>query len=258
MFNNIKILLNINLIYFLINIKLKETFSFKEFDIDSNRCAMKIGTDAVLLGAWTNLGQYPKSILDIGAGTGLIALMMAQRSAAEVIDAIEIDSDAYEQCVENFEGSPWGDRLYCYHAGLDEFVDEMEEPYELIVCNPPFYTETVSSGNLQRDQARQNAFLPFNELLSGVAVLLAANGIFSTIIPHTEQKQFIRKALSFGLFPKRCLHVKGNPKAEFKRSLLEFTRQKQVCVVDQLIIETNRHVYTLDYVNLTKDFYLKM
>lgn len=237
---------------------MKETFSFKKFTIDQDRCAMKIGTDGVLLGTWTNLGQHLQSILDIGAGTGLIALMMAQRSAAEVIDAIEIDSDAYEQCVENFESSPWADRLYCYHAGLDEFVDEMNKPYELIVCNPPFYTETVSSGNMQRDQARQTAFLPFDELLRGVAVLLASNGSFSTIIPHTEEGQFIRIALSCGLFPKRCLHVKGNPKAEFKRSLLEFTRQRLVCGVNQLVIETNRHEYTPDYVNLTKDFYLKM
>ena len=117
---------------------MNEPFKFKQFSVNQDRCAMKIGTDGVLLGAWTNIENNPESILDIGAGTGVISLMLAQRCFAEVMDAIEIDADAYEQCVENFELSPWGDRLYCYHAGLDEFVDEIEDQYELIVCNPPF------------------------------------------------------------------------------------------------------------------------
>lgn len=219
---------------------------------------MKIGTDGVLLGAWTDLEQDSESMLDIGAGTGLIALMMGQRSAAETIDAIEIDADAYEQCVENFENSPWGDRLYCYHAGLDEFVDEMDEPYDLILCNPPFYTENVPSGSPQRDQARQNNFLPFDELLKGVTGLLASNGSFATIIPFKEESEFIRMAAALGLFPKRRLHVKGNPTADFKRSLLQFTRQEQTCIVNELVIEKERHTYTADYIQLTKDFYLKM
>ena len=219
---------------------------------------MKIGTDGVLLGAWTSLKDNPQSIMDIGAGTGLIALMMAQRSNAEVIDAIEIDANAYEQCVENFESSPWGDRLYCYHAGLDEFLEEIEEKYDLIVCNPPFYAENVSSGNLQRDQARQNDYLPFNELLEGVVSLLTEKGRFATIIPFKEEANFIALAASFELYPKRCLHVKGNENAEIKRSLLEFNFKKDYCVVEELIIEKERHVYTTDYVNLTKDFYLKM
>lgn len=100
---------------------------------------MKVGTDGVLLGGWTSLEHNPDSILDIGTGTGLIALMLAQRSAAETIDAVEIDESAYEQCVENFEASPWADRLFCYHAGLDEFVNEWDDTYDLIVSNPPFF-----------------------------------------------------------------------------------------------------------------------
>ncbi|TLP74493.1 methyltransferase [Maribacter sp. ACAM166] len=219
---------------------------------------MKIGTDGVLLGAWTDVHNNPVSILDIGAGTGVIALMLAQRSTAEVIDAIEIDSDAYEQCVDNFEMSPWGDRLYCYHSGLDEFVDEIEDVYELIVCNPPFYIENVTSGNLQRDRARQNEFLPFDELLKGVSSLLAENGIFATIIPYKGKDDFIGMAVALGLYPKRCLNVKGNSAADFKRTLLEFTKLEQTYDVSELIIETERHCYTSDYKNLTKNFYLKM
>lgn len=219
---------------------------------------MKIGTDGVLLGAWTNLHNSPESILDIGSGTGVVALMLAQRSTAEVIDAIEIDSKAYEQCVENFEMSPWGDRLYCYHAGLDEFVDEIEDKYELIVCNPPFYTETVTSGNLQRDQARQSDFLPFHDLLEGVSKLLAENGFFTTIIPFKEKDSFIALAATVGLFPNACLHVKGNPTAAIKRVLLSFSKSEQSYKENELVIETDRHNYTSEYVKLTKDFYLKM
>lgn len=115
---------------------------------------MKIGTDGVLLGAWTPLINNPYSILDIGAGTGLIALMLAQRSHAEQIDALEIDEDAYEQATDNFENSPWNDRLFCFHAGLDEFMDEPEDEYDLIVSNPPFYTDAYKSDNTQRDLAR--------------------------------------------------------------------------------------------------------
>jgi tRNA1Val (adenine37-N6)-methyltransferase len=102
---------------------------------------MKIGTDGVLLGAWCPIDNNPFSVLDIGAGTGILSLMLAQRSYAEQIDSLEIDEEAYEQCVENFENSPWSDRLFCFHAGLDEFVDEPEDEYDIIISNPPFYSE---------------------------------------------------------------------------------------------------------------------
>ena len=106
-------------------------FQFKQFSVAQDQCAMKNGTDAVLLGAWADLDSQPNSILDIGAGTGVLALMMAQRGTAELIDALEIDSAAYEQCVGNFEASDWGDRLFCYHASLDEFTEEIEDQYDL-------------------------------------------------------------------------------------------------------------------------------
>ncbi len=158
-------------------------FKFKQFEINQDKCAMKIGTDGVLLGAWTSIQQNPFSILDIGAGTGIIALMLAQRSHAELIDAIEIDGDAYEQCVNNFEQSPWGDRLFCYHASLDEFVAEIEDQYDLIISNPPFYSEDYKSENQQRDLARFNDALPFDHLIESVSKLLSENGIFSVIVP---------------------------------------------------------------------------
>lgn len=245
---------------------MNKPFSFKQFTIEQDRCAMKIGTDGVLLGAWTAINDNTYSILDIGTGTGIISLMLAQRSIAENIEAIELDSDAFEQCTENFENSPWGDRLFCFHAGFDEFVDEYteeEEPdeselYHLIVSNPPFYTEEVTSGDSARDSARQSTSLPFKELIEGVSKLLTKNGSFSTIIPFKEEADFIALAAKFGLLPKRITRVKGNAETEIKRSLLEFTFTQTETFINELVIEKERHQYTDAYKALTKDFYLKM
>jgi len=219
---------------------------------------MKIGTDGVLLGAWTPIDNNPFSILDIGAGTGILSLMLAQRSNAEQIDAIEIDEEAYEQCVENFENSPWSDRLFCFHAGLDEFVEEPEDEYDLIISNPPFYSEDYKTENEQRDLARFQDALPFEDLIEAASLLLSENGIFSAIIPFQEEEKFIALAKDFELYPFKITHVKGTPTKEIKRSLLAFSHIKKETAIDELIIETARHHYTEDYIALTKDFYLKM
>ena len=235
-------------------------FQFKQFNIQQDKCAMKVGTDGVLLGAWTPLDNNPFSILDIGAGTGLIALMLAQRSHAEQIDAFEIDDDAYEQAVDNFEDSPWGDRLFCYHAGLDEFIEEMEdEKYDLIVSNPPFYSEDYTSGNEQRDKARFTASMPFDELAEAASILLSEEGIFAVILPYKEEETFIKLAATYSLFPFKITRVQGTPETEIKRSLMAFRKQPvEIIATDSLIIETARHQYTPEYILLTKNFYLKM
>jgi tRNA1Val (adenine37-N6)-methyltransferase len=234
-------------------------FQFKKFTITQDRCAMKVGTDGVLLGAWTPIQHRPFSVLDIGSGTGILALMLGQRSTAEQIDAIEIDEEAFEQCVENFENSPWSDRLYCYHAGLDEFMEEPEDEYDLIVSNPPFYSEDYKTESEQRDLARFQDALPFEDLIEAASVLLSENGIFSVIIPHKEEAKFIGLAKECNLFPFKITRVKGTPTAEIKRSLLAFSfAEKTNFPIDELIIETARHQYTEDYIALTKEFYLKM
>ncbi len=234
-------------------------FQFKQFSIEQDKCAMKIGTDGVLLGAWAPTTNNPYSILDIGAGTGIIALMLAQRSLAEQIDALEIDEHAYEQAVDNFENSPWGDRLFCFHAGLDEFIEEPEDEYDLIVSNPPFYAEDYKSENTQRDLARFQDAMPFEELLEAAAILLSENGILSVIIPFKEEEKFIILAQEFELFPFKITRVKGTPGTETKRSLLAFGRNKISNIeIDDLVIETARHQYTPEYIELTKDFYIKM
>ncbi|NUY80638.1 methyltransferase [Flavobacterium sp. MAH-1] len=220
---------------------------------------MKVGTDGVLLGAWAKIDHNPYSILDIGTGTGLIALMLAQRSSAEQIDALEIDGNAFEQAVENFEESPWNDRLFCFHASLDDFMDDLEdEEYDLIVSNPPFYSENVSSGDDARDKARQNQSLPFEDLIEASAVLLSDEGILCVIIPFKEEQRFIDLAEAEGLFPIKITRVKGTPESEIKRSLLAFSRQKSEVETDTFAIENTRHDYTKEYIGLTQDFYLKM
>ena len=242
-------------------------FKFKQFSVSQDRCAMKIGTDAVLLGAWTPLSNNPYNILDIGAGTGILSLMLAQRSSAEQIDAIEIDEDAYEQCVENFEASPWGDKLFCFHAGLDELVDESKDNtsdsehlqyYDLIISNPPFYTDDYKSENTSRDLARFEAAMPFEDLIEAVALLLSESGIFSIIIPFKEEAGFVAMCKKLNLFPFKVTRVKGTTTSKIKRSLIAFCRMEQPPLIDELVIEIARHNYTSEYIELTKDFYLKM
>lgn len=235
------------------------SFQFKQFTIQQDKCAMKVGTDGVLLGAWAPLENNPYSILDIGTGTGVIALMLAQRSSAEQIDALEIDGDAYEQAVDNFENSPWADRLFCYHAGLDEFMDEPEDEYDLIVSNPPFYTEDYKSGEEQRDKARFNDSLPFEDLVEAAALLLSEEGILAVIIPNKEETRFLALARDYDLFPVKITRLKGTPDSEVKRSLLAFSRiETATPYIDEMAIEISRHNYTPEYITLTQDFYLKM
>lgn len=240
-------------------------FQFKQFAVNQDQCAMKIGTDAVLLGAWTKIDPAANSILDIGAGTGILALMMAQRSFAELIDALEIEDAAYEQCVDNFESSPWGDRLFCYHASLLEFTEEIEDSYDLIISNPPFYDTVTAKSETQhssqkletpRATARFTDAMPFEHLLYSVSQLLSENGQFSVIIPYSETESFITLAESFKLFPKDILYVRGTAEKDLKRSLINFTFKNQPVNTSELTIEIERHIYTPEYIVLTQDFYL--
>jgi tRNA1Val (adenine37-N6)-methyltransferase len=236
-------------------------FKFKEFTINQDKTAMKIGTDGVLLGAWCSVDSYPDTILDIGSGTGVVALMVAQRSDAMTVDAVEVDEDAYEQTVENFEQSDWGDRLYCYNATFQEFANEIaeeEETYDLIVSNPPFYRDEFETEDIARNKARFTSSLSFEELLSGTSKILSTDGKFTTIIPFKEEENFINLAKNNNLFLNKVCHVQGNPSSEIKRSLLEFSFHQTEIIKEHLIIEIKRHQYTEDYINLTKEFYLKM
>ncbi len=237
---------------------MNKPFEFKEFTVHQDKCAMKIGTDGVLLGAWTPIDHQPYSILDIGTGTGVIALQLAQRSLAETIDGLEIDADAYEQAVENFENSDWADRLFCYHASLALFKEEIEDSYDLIVSNPPFYTDDFVSENEARNKARFTTSLSFEELVASVAMLLSKEGVFSVVIPFKEEEHFVKLAKNVSLYPTRICRVKGHITSAIKRSLLTFGFHQSEIEISELVIEIERHQYTQDYKDLVQDFYLKM
>jgi len=236
-------------------------FQFKEFTVRQDKTAMKVGTDAVLLGAWVSVGNFPNTILDIGSGTGVISLMMAQRFDAMTIDAVEVDENAYEQTVANFEKSDWGDRLYCYNATFQEFADEIaeeEEAYDVVVSNPPFYTDDFETDDASRNKARFASSLPFSTLIFGVSKILSENGVFAVVIPFKEEEHFINLAKERSLFLNKVCRVRGNPSSEIKRSLLSFSFQQKELIEEVLVIEITRHQYTQEYINLTKDFYLNM
>jgi tRNA1Val (adenine37-N6)-methyltransferase len=249
-------------------------FKFKQFTIEQDKSAMKIGTDGALIGAWTSIKNKPNSILDIGSGTGIIALQLAQRSTAESIDAIEIDDNAFEQCIANFENSPWGDRLFCYHSSIQEFAQEMPneadfEPYDLIVSNPPFFETPLENkinpksqnSNIdkhQRAMARFTDALPFDHLIICAAHLLSDKGVLAVVIPSDVSDDFIETCNEHRLFLLRKCSVQGTASSAVKRCLLEFSFEENTPTHSNLIIEKSRHDYTSDYKELVKDFYLKM
>ncbi|NQY09111.1 MAG: methyltransferase [Flavobacteriales bacterium] len=237
-----------------------EPFKFKQFSVEQNLCAMKIGTDAVLLGAWSNPTKEPESILDIGTGTGLIALMMAQRFRESDIDAIEIDEPACQQAQENFERSWWTNRLSVSQVSFQDFVKSSTNQYDLIISNPPYFPDGQKSTDDQRNLARFTDALPFEELLLGVEKLLSKDGLFAVIIPYQEEEEFLKIANNNQLFTNRITHTKGTKNAAIKRSLIELSRQEPFgkLKVDELIIEISRHQYTEGYTELTKEFYLHM
>ncbi|MDP3312135.1 tRNA1(Val) (adenine(37)-N6)-methyltransferase [Lutibacter sp.] len=237
---------------------MSKPFQFKQFIIQQDKTAMKVGTDGVLLGAWVEIQTDVNSMLDIGAGTGLIALMMAQRSETEIIDAIELNDAAYEQTVENFENSNWADRLFCYHASLQEFVEEIEDKYDLIISNPPFYTSTFKDLSEERAMARHAESLPYSDLLEGTSKLLSENGTAAFVIPYSEEDNFISIASDNKLVPYRITRVKGTINAPIKRSLLQFSFLEKSIEMNELVIEIERHIYTSEYKKLVQDFYLKM
>lgn len=241
--------------------KTAKPFRFKEFTIHQDQTAMKVGTDGVLLGAWCSVDGYPDSILDVGSGTGLIGLMLAQRCDAMTIDAVEVDEQAYEQTVGNFELSDWGDRLFCYHSSFQGFAHEMSEEgegYDLIISNPPFYTDEFETQDTARNKARFTSSLSFQELIEGAANLLSSAGTFAVIIPFKEEQMIVSLASESKLFLNRVCRVKGTATSEVKRSLLEFSFEETELVAEELVIEISRHTYTEKYKELTRDFYLRV
>ena len=230
-----------------------DCFRFKQFEVCHAGCAMKVGTDGVLLGAWASCQQR---ILDVGTGSGLIALMLAQRFDNAQVDAIDMDADAVGQATENFARSPWSDRLSCRQIAVQDLAKE-DVRYDAIVSNPPYFVDSLKNPNLQRQTARHTDTLSYEELLASCEHLLTADGVLSLILPAESEQVVLDTAKSVGLYPTRLVHVYSKPGKPVKRILLELQkRNDQPCEESHFYIESATSPRSDEYTALTKDFYL--
>jgi len=231
-------------------------FQFKQFEVEDKNCAMKVGTDAVLLGSWVNI-ENAESALDIGTGSGVIALMLAQRSDAE-ITGIDIHEPSILDATENFKESPWKSRLMARNFSLQEFVNFNEKKYDLIVSNPPFFSNSLISPSENKSLAKHNQSLSQYELLKSVLTLLKENGKFSVILPASEISEFTIKAVKMGFYTKKQLRIFPKTNKAFNRIITTFSLQPfGICEIEELIIRDQNNNYTSEYKDLTKYFYLK-
>ena len=229
-----------------------DIFRFKQFSVRHDRCAMKVGTDGVLLGAWGSVEG--KRILDIGTGTGLIALMAAQRNPEADVLGIDIDESAVAQAIENVAESPFSRRIECILQDVLTF--ESEAPFDAILCNPPFFTEDTLPDNRSRALARNNKCLPFPQLIKKVAVLLAENGTFSLIVPSALAQEIVGLCMENGLHLVRPCQIHTTARKPPRRTLLEFSRQNRSCEMQTLCLVADDGTRSQQYQELTKDFYL--
>lgn len=231
------------------------SFTFKQFNIYQEKCSFKVGTDGVLLGAYTDINGI-RTILDIGTGTGLIALMLAQRSEAE-ITAIEPDRNSFEQACDNIRRSKWSDRIQVINTDLQNYRPGTSG-FDLIVSNPPYFVDSLPNPDPGKAAARHNITLDRQELLRGISELLVENGRFQVILPYPDGNIFIAEAQSYGFYCYDILKIKPLPTSEVRRMILGFSGRRQERKEKFLTIEHGpRHDFTKEYIRLTKDFYLR-
>lgn len=235
-------------------------FVFKQFTVEQDRCTMQVGTDGVLLGAWAPIGTA-NTILDIGTGTGLIAIMMAQRCEAGHIQAVEIDEAAYAQAKENMEKSPWADRLLAHLGSIQDFElpHGIEEGFDLIVSNPPFFSGGTFSFNQDRNSVRHTVKLPHNDLLRAVRRLLHKQGRFATILPLLEGLRFRELAESYHLYCTQMIEVQPKPSRSAERLLLVFEKEAKAIPghTSTLVLMQEDDIHRTEaYRSLTEAFYL--
>lgn len=230
-------------------------FKFKQFTVWHDKCAMKVGTDGVLLGAWAEV-ESPRRILDVGTGTGLIAMMLAQRNPFSAITAVEIDEAAAIQAETNVARSPWADRIEVVCKDFDLF--QPDGKYNLIVSNPPYFVDALNCPDKQRNLARHTCGLNYESLFRRSAQFLEEEGRVCVIVPAEVEKLVTDTAWKYGLHPARRLHVFTKPGKPSRRVLIAFSGRMQTCMEESLYIETEQHRFTPEYIALTKEFYLKM
>lgn len=232
----------------------EEVFRFKKFEVANCRSALKVGTDAVLLGAAMTLKETDASALDIGTGTGVIALMAAQRSPGCRITGIDIDEASCEEARGNFRRSPWPERLSAVHSPLSAF--RAEERFDLIFSNPPYYDASLKNPDAREAAARHDESLPLQEIFRFAAGNLAPEGRLSLIFPSDREVQALRSAASFGLYPFRILRIRTTPKKGVRRLVAEFSFSRAEHLEDEVLTLMDAGVRTAEYLDLTKDFYL--
>ncbi len=232
-------------------------FRFKQFTVRQEKTAMKVGTDGVLLGAWAGNDEDAVKILDVGTGTGLVALMLAQRFPRAQVDAVELDPLAASQAEENFRSSPWSGRLRAIHRSFQEFAATRKKKYDLIVSNPPYFSHSLKNPSTEKIVARHDDSLPKEDLLKHTSCLLTREGAFCVILPTGVEQAFTCLAENYGLFPGRILRVKPVPGKPAARTLICFQRKPVTVSAGEMTIETGgRHRYSSEYKALTGDFYL--
>ena len=255
---------------------MKQSFTFKQFEVRQERCAMKVGTDGVLLGAWARVGHCCH-ILDMGTGTGLVALMAAQRSSADIV-AIDLDADAVAQAAENVAASPWSNRIQVLESDareLPQWIMDNREwimknsqhnhpeancplSFDAILCNPPFFENSLKCPDSARTMARHTDTLSFDELARSASRLLAPDGELSVVIPYDRARDMTISAACCGLFATRQTVVVPVEGGKPKRILMAFTRDGAAHSVETLYIQDAERCYTPEYISLVEDFYLKL
>lgn len=234
----------------------KDSFKFEQFVVRQDRCAMKVGTDGTLLGAWAEMERNDGRVLDIGTGTGLIALMMAQRYPEAKVTAIDIDEMAVSQAVENVQGSSFADRIEVFQADVNTF--EPTEMFDSIVCNPPFFNNALICPDNQRTQARHTLSLSYQQLMAAAWRLLRDEGVFSLIIPNDFFQQLESEAHLAGFFLTRVFGVRTIEGKPIKRYLIELRKHPYIELIKKdVMIEDEPNVRSIWYRELTKDFYIK-
>lgn len=230
-------------------------FHFKQFDIYQRRSAMRVGTDAVMLAAWSNLSEATH-ILDVGTGTGVIALICAQRNQNALVEAIDIDEGSVDDALENFKASKWNDRLKVYHGDYRKIAST--EKFDFIISNPPYFTDSLRPTDPTRTTARHDDTLPADAFIQKTKTLLTPNGKLSIILPNTELERWVNAAEAVHLIPERICHVHTLPHKEASRVMIEFSFYfNNEPIMESLLIEKSPGEKTEAYKMLITEFYTK-
>jgi len=230
-------------------------FKFKQFTVHQDKCAMKVCTDACLFGAIAAQIKAANA-LDIGAGTGLLSLMFAQKNNLAKIDAVEIDDNAFAQAKENFSVVDFAKNIQVHHRSIQDFSVNKNEQYDLIFSNPPFFENDLKSPNDARNSALHSSKLTLKELAETVQKLLSENGVFGLLLPYARTEYFIRLAQKENLFLQKKYLIRQSSERHFFRSILFFGKKPTNCVMEEITIKETDDKYSLRFIELLKDYYL--